>query len=414
MPQKVKKNVKILFFCAETFPVIYSSVEKIFNEYLREYNISFVWIMPSEGNYEIKEIYWKENPVILIPKLHPNNISSLFAAYVKHLHFLNKASQLALKHGPFHIVQVRDDPAMAYIAWRLKKKLKIPFVYQISHLKEEEVILYSNLKLYGYPIKNWLQGKSGLFLRNFFLKKADLIFPISEQMKKTLSDYGIASNKMVVIPEGVDVNIFIKDFDKEAQKIREKMGLRNKIVLVYVGTLNRLRKIEFLFEVLKLLLKKYNNLHLLILGKGRVPEDEIYLKQKARELGVLDNVSFIGWVSKEKVPYYIRASDICLSPLEPNKVFLNSSPIKILEYLALEKPVVCSDIPDQKNIIEKSGGGICTSWNPEKFAQAVEKLLNLPKEDLMKMSQSGRAWVMAHRNFKLLSEIAYNAYKRLL
>ncbi len=406
---------RVLFLCAETFPPPYAFLQKVFNEWLREYGFRFVWVMPSVETGKIKETNWDGNPVILIPKIQPPRLADLIPVYWRHLKNIQRASQLALKYyGPFRILQVRDDPAMAYVAWCLARKLKIPFVYQLSHLKEEELMMYALMRIYGNPIKNTVQGQVGFFLRNFFLRRADLVFPISNQMKKTLISYGVQPDRMVTLPEGADTSLDPKAFDGEARAIRKELGLQEKKIIIYVGIMNRFRQLDFLLEVLKLVLRDHPEAHLLMVGAGKVPEDLEWLKAKAFELGVQYNVTFTGWMDREKVPAYIRASDVGVSPIPINSIYVNSSPIKLLEYLALEVPVIATDIPEQKRIIEESGGGICVPWAKEKFAGAIEEILNLTDGDRRAMGQRGRAWVQRHRDFSVLTERVYEVYNGIL
>ncbi len=404
---------KVLFLCAEVFPPPYAFLQKVFNEYLREYGFRFVWIMPSVKTMKIEETDWNGNPVLLFPKTRPRKVIDVFQVYWSHLKNLKKALHFAFKrYGLFHIVQVRDDPAMAYIAWKLSRRLKIPFIYQLSHLKEEEVLMYSQMGLYGSRLKNWIMGQVGIAIRNRFLRKADLVFPISDQMKKTLTEYGVPLSKMVTLPEGVDTSIDPRNFDKKAQEIRKNLGLENKEVIVYVGTMNRFRQLDFLLEALKHILPQHPKAHLLMVGGGKELEDLDWLKHKASELDIEKKVTFTNWVPREEVPAYIRASDVGVSPFVPNRVLINNSPIKLLEYMALEIPVVATDIPEQKKIIEKSRGGICVPWDMKKFVSAILEILKLPSKDKRAMGQRGRAWVKKYRDFSVLSQIVVESYDK--
>jgi len=406
---------KLLFFCAETFPPPYAFLQKVFNDYFREYGFHVVWVMPSTETAKINETDWEGNPVILIPKIQAQGLTDLFRTYWQHLKHLKRAARMALEHyGHFHIVQVRDDPAMACIGWRLSRILSVPFVYQISHLKEEEVMMYARMRIYGSPLKNMIQGKVGFAFRNFLLRRADLVLPISRQMKQTLISYGIPTSHVVTLPEGVDTYVDIKAFDVASKAIRKELGLQNKKIITYVGTLNRFRQLDFLLEVLKLVLQDYPEAHLLIVGSGKTPGDINWLKKRAAEIGVEEKVTFTGWVPKDRVSAYIRASDVGVSPFVPNRVLINNSPIKPLEYMNLEVPVVATDIPEQKKIIEESRAGICVPWVKEKFAGAIREILNITQEDRSAIGQRGRYWVQQHRDFAVLAHRVYRAYDDIL
>jgi len=404
----------VLFLCAETFPPPYAFLDKVFNTFLGMNGFRMVWVMPSLETRKMRMVTWGNNPVILIPKVRPGNIFCLFQDYRQHFQYIKQASLSALKqHGPFHMVQVRDDPAMAYVAWRLAKKFRIPWVYQVSHLKEEESMMYCQMHIYGSRIKNLIKGIVGFFLRNFLLRRSDLVFPISEQMKETLAGYGVSRNSMVPVSEGVDTAINPRHFAHDTERIREKLGLQNKKVIVYVGTMSRFRQLDFLLKAFKLVLEQHPNTHLLMVGGDRKSEDFEWLKTKSATLGLGKNVTMTGWVPRMQVPAYIRVSCLGVSPVPVNRVYINSSPIKLLEYLALETPAVATDIPEQRKTLLESGGGICTSWSVHDFANAINNILHLTQLERGAIGQHGREWVRKNRDFLVLGGKVYEAYRRL-
>jgi glycosyltransferase involved in cell wall biosynthesis len=405
----------VLFLCAETFPPPYSFLENVFNRLLGERGFQTVWVMPSLEMNGIEEIEWAGSPVILIPKIRPESIIDLGRCYWQHLQWIKRAASLAVKqYGPFQMFQVRDDPAMAFVTWRLAIRFETPWVYQISHLKEEETMMYSRMRIYGSPLKNLIKGAVGLFLRNFLLRRCSLVFPISEQMKETLSRYRIRPEAMTPLPEGVDTTTDSERFDDEKQRIREKLELGSKKIVTYVGTMSRFRQLDFLLKAFKLVLGQHPDTQLLMVGDGRTSEDLEWLKREAERLALKKNVTMTGWVPKTKVPAYIRISHLGVSPIPINQVYVNSSPIKLLEYLALGIPAVASDIPEQRKVLEESGGGKCVPWNVAEFASAISSILNLTESERCAIGQHGRAWVQKNRDFCVLAEKVYEAYERML
>jgi len=405
----------VLFLCAETFPPPYAFLENVFNKILLKLGFQMIWVMPSLETRRVKRTQWAKNSVILIPKVRPERIIDLVRGYWRHLQWIETASLLALKqYGPFQLIQVRDDPAMAYVAWRLAKRFGIPWCYQISHLKEEEAMMYSRMRIYGSPLKNLIKGVVGLLLRNFLLRRCNVAFPISGRMKETLTGYRLPPGKMVPLPEGVDTSTDPECFDSEAQRIREELGLVNKKVVIYVGTMSRFRQLDFLLKVFRLVLDQYRDAHLLMVGGGRTSEDLEWLKRNAERLGIKKEVTMTGWVPRKNVPAYIRLSHLGVSPVPINRVYVNSSPIKLLEYLALEIPAVASDIPEQRKVILESGGGKCVPWNVEEFADGISSILNLTQSERCAIGQHGRGWVKKNRDYCVLAGKVYGAYKRML
>ena len=397
---------KVLFLCAETFPPLYAFLDHVFNRILPvEKGYQFIWVMPSTEVRQIHSTYWGKSRVWLIPKVTSTGLADLFGAYLSHLRFIQEATDGAVKEfDQIDAVQVRDDPAMAYVAWRLSRQRKIPFIYQISHLKEEENILYAIRRIYGNPIANWLKGVVGLIIRNRLLQKADLVLPISEQMRETLAQYGIKRERMATLPEGVDTSVMPTELDEVAMRMRHSLKLANgQKVLVYVGTLNRLRQLDFLLRVVSKLNASSLDAYLLMVGDGRESSDVSWLKNVVNAEGIGNKVIFTGWVARSQVPSYIRAADVGVSPIPPNFVYLNSSPIKTLEYLALEIPCVASDIPDQRSVIAQSGGGICVTYDETEFVEAITDLLVLSDAQRKSIGQQGRAFVKKHRDFTVLA-----------
>jgi glycosyltransferase involved in cell wall biosynthesis len=406
---------KVLFLCAEMFPPQYSFLEKVFNTFLSLYGFQMTWIMPSTETRKIKVLGWEGSPLILIPKIRPKSITGLLRGYWQHFQDIERAALFALKqYGTFDMFQVRDDPAMAYVAWRLATRFERPWVYQISHLKEEETMMYSQMRIYGSPLKNLIQGTVGFLLRNFLARRSKLLFPISDRMKETLTGYRIPSNAMVPLPEGVDTSIDPKFFEDKAQGIRKDLGLKDKKVIIYVGTMSRFRQLDFLLKVFRLVIDQHPDAHLLMVGDGRTPEDLEWLKRKTGRLGIKKDVTMTGWVPKQEVPAYICASQLGVSPVPVNRVYVNSSPIKLLEYLALGIPTVASDIPEQKKVILESGGGMCMPWNVTEFADAIKSILHLTQSERCAIGRHGRAWVRKNRDYSVLAETVCEAYRRML
>ncbi|MBW2083153.1 MAG: glycosyltransferase family 4 protein [Deltaproteobacteria bacterium] len=404
----------ILFLCAEAFRPPYAFLDKVFNKYLRAYGFRTVWIMPSMEVAEVRQAYWGRNPVILLPKILPQSAIEVITSYRKHFQHIHEACRLAsARYGPFGIVQVRDDPAMAYVARHLAKKFKIPWAYQISHFKEEEAIMYAQIGIYGSRLKNMLKGVVGLVLRQFLVNRCRLVLPISEQMKQSLLGYRANNGTMVAIEEGVDTDTEPGELDPLAHQVAQEWGLGGGKVIIYVGTMSRFRRLEFLLEAFRHVLSSHPDAQLLMVGDGRVPEDMGWLKDKSHRMGLTGKVLFTGWVTKDKVRTFIRASHVGVSPIPINRVYINSSPIKLLEYLAMEVPAVGTNVPDQKRVIEESGGGICTQWDVIEFAGAVNNLLSLRPEELRAMGRRGRAWVRENRDFSVLADRVFKAYQGL-
>ena len=110
----------------------------------------------------------------------------------------------------------------------------------------------------------------------------------------------------------------------------------------------------------------------------------------------------------------MRRADVCLAPFPtwpPH--YLSATPTKLVEYLAMGRPVVAGDHPDQRRVIEESGAGLIAPATAEGFAAAITHLLAAPAE-AEAMGARGPAWVAEHRDYAAISEAVAEVYDRLL
>jgi glycosyltransferase involved in cell wall biosynthesis len=174
--------------------------------------------------------------------------------------------------------------------------------------------------------------------------------------------------------------------------------------ILYLGTLIKLRRLDFLVRVLALVRNDVPDATLYLVGRGDDPSDERLLETEAARLGVSSAVVFTGQLQWKEALRYVQEADVCLSPFYPTKVLNSTSPTKLVEYMALGRPVVANDHPEQKLIIEQSRAGICVPWDEDAFARAIVELLQNP-ESARKMGQRGPGYVAQHREYGMIAEL---------
>jgi glycosyltransferase involved in cell wall biosynthesis len=105
------------------------------------------------------------------------------------------------------------------------------------------------------------------------------------------------------------------------------------------------------------------------------------LLEVTSELRLSEKIIFTGRIPYENVPLYINASDVCVAPfIKGRNAKIGLSALKTYEYLACGKPLVASNIPGVKDLIELSGGGISVSpEDPEELANAIVELIRNEK-----------------------------------
>jgi glycosyltransferase involved in cell wall biosynthesis len=247
----------------------------------------------------------------------------------------------------------------------------------------------------------------GLVLYRVILRYADHVFVQSEQMKQDVGTHGIPSEKITPVPMGVTE----KAFHPAASGIDEIKVVPNRIV--YLGTLAAVRRMETIIQAMPALLREVPSAHLYMIGDGNYPSERAFLEAEAKRLGVGEQVTFTGFLPLEEAWKIVLTAQVCLSPIYPTPTLKVGSPTKLVEYLALGKPVVANDHPEQSRIIAETRAGICVPWSSDAFASAIAEVLRHP-DKFATMAASGRDWVRVNRTYGRIADSVYQIYQELL
>ncbi len=380
------------------------AITEIYGKCLPSFGHRVTWITPSmEKGKGFSERKFKEVKVYTIPRplssSLPLKIFNLISYYSKEYTLLTTI----FKEEKYDIIQVRNNIFGALLALHIRKKYDIPFVFQYSFPKG----VYKVQKLEKHYSLYF--GKFESHITKYIMLKADLIFPISKWMASELIKEGIQKSKMMPLPLGVNPELF--SLKKDGSRIREKYGLNSGKVFLYVGTMDKLRELSIIIRAFSKVMKHKDNVKLLMVGDGN---DKTNLKELVSMLGIQTDVVFTGQVSYFDVPDYIATSDVCLCPVPPLSIYKVSSPTKMFEYMVMEKPVVANEeIPEQKEVIGESGGGVLVKFEDESFAEGIIELLNNP-ERAKEMGRKGREWVVENRSYENMAREVERKYYELL
>lgn len=317
------------------------------------------------------------------------------------------------RQGEYDFVQVRDKPFASLVGLAAARSRGIPFFYWMS-FPFPEADRYRVAEV-GNTLTVWHRGFYALrgyvtdwLLYRIVLPRADHVFVQSDQMKRDVAARGIDADSLTPVPMGIALAQAQAGEVEAAQDAR----LRGRLPVVYVGILTRARRMEFLIDVFRRVYRRVPEALLVLVGDGREGDLE-FLRREARRHGLEEQVLFTGLVPRQKAWAYIRAARVCVSPFRPSPILDSTSPTKVVEYLALGKPVVANDHPDQAKVLAESGAGIAVSYQTEAFADAIVELLK-DKRKVEVMGERGPDYVRRHRSYELLSEALEQQYLQLL
>ena len=204
------------------------------------------------------------------------------------------------------------------------------------------------------------------------LDAAARIFVVSEVERRNLLRAGIADEKIIVNPNGVDTEEFRPDIGGAA--VRRELGVREDEVLAgFVGTFGPWHGVLTLADAITLLPNDCG-VRFLLVGAGRF-RDEV--KRLVRSAGREEQGIFTGHVEHERVPALLDACDILLSPhvpLEDGSEFFGS-PTKLFEYMAMGKGIIASRLGQIGEVLaDEETALLVEPGNAQELSEAILRL----------------------------------------
>lgn len=316
-----------------------------------------------------------------MPKLEPKirwgwNISWTLGPFLSNItrYYLTRRLKRTEK---FDAIFSYEPNFLASLALSASEKLLIPLFCDYPDFE-----LHSDNVAYKAVIVNMLKG---------IFKKSKHMFPISQPLKDRLINfYGVPKNKITIISNGVDTNMFNPNVD--GSEIREKFNLSDFYVIGYCGILDRWTRLDVLFYAFKKLKKNYN-VKLLVIGTG----SEINKwKTLSKNLKIEKDVIFTGLVPYDEVPKYIASFDVAVSIFMKSFMAEAASPLKVIEYMSMGKAVVADNLQGTKDFVTDMKDGILFKVEDSKNVEiALRKILD-DKRLKNKLERNARKKALCH------------------
>jgi len=242
----------------------------------------------------------------------------------------------------------------------LAKVRRKPWIFELRDLWPE------GIKDHGAIKKRYLLD----FLTKMELclyRQATHVVTVTEGLKENLSGRGIDPNKIDIVTNGANMELFSPIPKDEA--LLKSLGLEGKFIVGYIGTHGMAHGLEFIVESIKDL--KDETIHFLFVGTGAKKEATVAL---AKRLG-LKNVTFLDPVPKSEVKRYISVIDVALVPLTKTEIHASLIPSKIFESAAMRKPMLLGVEGEAREIVEGHHAGVAFEpENKEEFLAALEEI----------------------------------------
>lgn len=264
----------------------------------------------------------------------------------------------------------------------ISRKLSVPMVFEVRDL-------WPALPIAIGALKNPFLRCLSLKLESFAYAHSSRIVALSEGMKEGVISTGYPADKVTVIPNSCDLDLFNVE-DKVnisySFRVRHKIPINAKLI-IYAGTFGRINGVDYLVDLSKSL-EDVSDVIFLAIGEGA---EFNKVAQLAIKRGVLDkNFRMLGTVSKSEMANVLSAGDIAISLFIPLKEMEANSANKFFDALAASLPVLINYGGWQAVLLENNKAGFQLDRDIEKASLQIRKFLSNPKKIVAYGSNSRR------------------------
>ena len=268
------------------------------------------------------------------------------------------------------------------------RRLGIPYVltFDADQLLEKE--------LKGAPLRG-IHRVVAQWETKLSLRLANKVICVSNAARRNLnSRWGLRSEKIEVLPNGVDLQLFGSHADPRS--VRQEWGLDGGPIVIFVGGFQIWHGIDFLAESFSRVVEAVPNARLLLVGDGPMRPS---VEQTISNVGLESSVRITGLVPQQRVPAILAASDVAVLPYPRLPQEMWFSPLKLYEYMAAGKAIVATRSGQIEEVLRDQENGVLTEpGDVETFAKAIVSLINDPArrsklgENALQQARQSHSW----------------------
>jgi colanic acid biosynthesis glycosyl transferase WcaI len=303
--------------------------------------------------------------------------------------------------GTFDLVFTQFPPPFTSLSGLAMSRLwGIPHVLNVNDLVIDNAVDMGMLK-------NPALRRVSSALCRYAFHRSDLSVVTTKGAGERLREFGIPDDRIACIPNSVDTTRFVPDPARRA-RARSDLGWHDKTVILFHGTMGYSQGLSHSVSAADLL-RERGDLLFVFQGEGA----EKSLLQQQAETRRLPNVKFLPHRPPEEMPALLDACDIGLVSLRNIPSFERTLPSKLMEFMAMEKPVVLGARGDARDILEEGGGGIgYEPENAEALAGAISMLAADPERSRA-MGRSARRYVSTSMSREVFTDKLEAAFAKV-
>lgn len=263
------------------------------------------------------------------------------------------------KKQNFDIIHSHHPFVIGKTALKLAKKYNIPIVFT-HHTQYHKYVHYIPL------IPESITAKIAIKESVKYCNQVNLVIAPTQEIKDMIINFGVKT-RIEVIPTGIDFSLWERDIPKN---FIDNLPWKNKKIILYAGRLAKEKNIEFIIYSLEKLLKRRDDIILLIVGEG---EERKNLESLVKNLKLNDKIIFMGWYPREELVFFYKIAEIF--------VFASTTETQglvTLEAMAGECAVVAIKAHGSISLVDDGKEGFLVKEDHNEFSNKVEMLLDNP------------------------------------
>ena len=330
--------------------------------------------------------------VVRVP-LYPDHSDSGIRRVLNYMSFALSSAFLGtwLTARPDVIFVYHPPLTIGLPAFVLSRLWRVPFVYQVQDMWPETLAATGMMP--SQRVARWVSR-----LARFVYRRAVVITVISPGFKRNLVEKGVPPEKIHVIPNWADEDIYRLVPRDEALAARH--SLTGRFNIVFGGNMGAAQGLQNVIEAATLL-RDTPEVQFVLIGDG-IDKNVLCRMVQQRNL---DNVRFLERQPAAEMPRFYALADALLVHLKRDPLFEITIPSKTLAYLACGRPIVGVVSGDPADVIRQAGAGIiCPQEDPAAMAQTVRKLYDMIPEEREVMGERGRQAFLEHYTRAVLVE----------
>jgi PEP-CTERM/exosortase A-associated glycosyltransferase len=246
------------------------------------------------------------------------------------------------------------------------RRERLPVVYEMRASWEDAAVDH------GTTHEGSLRYRASRALETLALRCADQVTTICEGLRGDIAIRGISPERITVIPNAVDVDLFRFGAEPDLD-LRRSLGLEGATVVGFAGSFYGYEGLDLLIEAARQMLPRHPRLRVLLVGGGA---QESNLKAQAAAAGMQEQVIFTGRVPHAAVQRYYDLIDVLAYPRLPIRLTELVTPLKPLEAMAQGRMLVASDVGGHRELIRHGETGfLFRAGDPAALAAAIDDVL---------------------------------------